>query len=90
MNESTTETRFCPLAQLDLNGTDRFGIHEGDAGVEVKPAGESPRSEVAGAELENEVPAVAMVVADPTLAGVVEATCKLCATVQRLDRRAGQ
>src|SRR5690606_18020714 len=74
-----------PLAQLDLDGTDRAARARLDEALQAELAVLVARAEVAGAELIDQLAAVQVMPRDAALPGVVQPAGEPHAAVQRLD-----
>jgi len=85
-----TETGLRPLAELQLDRLDLGALHRLEHPIDAECAVGVAGPEVAGAELEDERAAVAVMGADAALTGVVRTVGQRRAPVHRLDRSAGQ
>ena len=75
------------LRQLDLQRPHRRARNRLEQVLEVEAPGRVAAAEVPGPDLEDQVAAVAVVVGDAALAGVLQARRHRRAAVERLDRR---
>src|SRR5699024_7292207 len=78
------------LTELDLDHLHRPGGHDLLELLQVEVPLGIAAAEVAGADLQHDVAAVAVVVGQAAFTGVVHDAGQRCPLVQRLDRRAGQ
>ncbi len=86
----TTETGLRPLTEFDLDRLDWRKSGGFDDPLDREFSGRVARSEVAGADLEDEFPAMSVVNADTSLAGVLHASGKGDAPVDCFDGRSGK
>jgi len=86
----SAEAGLGPLRELDLDRADRRGRHQVPQAGEVEGATGIAAAEVGGADLEDQVAALAVVGRDGTLAGVVQAAGHLGTAVQCLDGVLGE
>ena len=88
--QDPAQTGLRPLAQLQLHCLDRSRVEAGQEGVHAEAPVGAASAEVAGAQLERQVGALAVVHADAALAGVVQASGHGRAPVEGLHRGARQ
>ena len=86
----TAKPRLCALAEFEFDGFDIGGSDRLDQFVEGEGAVGVSGAEIAGSQLQDERSAVAVMIADAALAGVVEATRNLRTAIERLDRLGGE
>src|SRR5262245_2150018 len=88
--ENSAEPGFRALTHLDFDRADWEPRHRGDDAIQIEPAAGVARSEVPGAELPDEIPAVIVMTRNPAFTGVLHAAGELDAAIDRFDRGAAQ
>ena len=85
-----TEPGFRTLAEFELDRAHRRGLHHLAQPVQIETALGVPAAEIAGTDLQHQITALAVMIRQPTLTGVVPATRQLHTAIQRLDRLRAQ